>query len=157
MSFTLTFLSSFSSKEHCINKYFKSIPLFSQFLRLQSSFCLSNINKWLVNASLLKIYKFFLIYAFLVSPDNFSFEKCHPSNLECVSVYKHWFSKTITLSTIKFIDQIYGSVLNRQQNFWLYHKQQLQIFYSLFTLKKETDFCKKLSMILWKLCSPTFL
>lgn len=61
LSLTLTFLSSFSSKEQCINKYFKSIPLFSLFLRLQSSFCLSNINKWLVNASLLKIYKFFLI------------------------------------------------------------------------------------------------
>ena len=130
MSSTLTFLSSFSSKEHCINKYFKSIPLFSQFLRLQSSFCLSNINKWLANASLLKIYKFFLIYAFLVSPDNFSFEKCHPSNLECVSVYKHWFSKTITLSTIKFIDKTYGSVLvNKTSDFTINNNFKFSTLY----------------------------
>lgn len=39
------FMCSFSSKEHCINKCFKSIPLFSRFLSLQSGFCLSNINK----------------------------------------------------------------------------------------------------------------
>lgn len=34
------FICSFSSKESCINKYFKSIPLFSQFLSSQNSFCL---------------------------------------------------------------------------------------------------------------------
>lgn len=45
LSFILTFSSAVSVQKHCINKYFKSLPLFSQFLSLQNSFYLSNINK----------------------------------------------------------------------------------------------------------------
>lgn len=47
-------ICSFSSKELCINKYFKSTPLFSQFLKLQSSFAYQIlINDWSL-VSLLK-------------------------------------------------------------------------------------------------------